>query len=67
VLADQGVQAGNPVQALGQPAPCQHLAAVIDDLDVVMVLGPVISHEQHRASRSLIRTLSAAWRRQPAI
>jgi len=52
MLADQGVQGGNPVQAFGQPAPCQPLAAVVDDLDVVMVLGPVISHEQHRASRS---------------
>ena len=53
------MQPGNPVQTLGQPPGCQHPAGVIDDLDIVMVLGPVISHEQHRASRIDSDTVSS--------
>ena len=37
-----------PSSPSGSRRPCQHLAVVVDDLDVVMVLGPVITHEQHR-------------------
>jgi len=50
VLTYQGVRPGDPVQALGQPTACQHQSAVIDDLDILMVLGPDVSHEQRRAS-----------------
>jgi hypothetical protein len=46
VLADQGVQHGDPVQPVRQSSACQHLAVIVDDLHVVMVLGPVISHQQ---------------------
>src|SRR5665647_1232967 len=53
------MQPGDPLQPFGQPSPCQHLASVVDDLDVVMVLGPVISHEQHRASRFDSDTVSS--------
>jgi len=64
------MQPGDSLEALGQPPPDQHLPPVIDDLDVVMALCPVISHEQHRLSPSrvcTVQTPSAAWRRQPAI
>jgi hypothetical protein len=59
------MQTGDPVQPLRQSSSRQYLAVLIDDLDIVMVLGPVISYEQHRASRSELS--SAARRRQPAI
>jgi hypothetical protein len=41
VLGDQGVQPGNPVQPLGQPPARHYLAIVVDNLDIVMVFGPV--------------------------
>jgi hypothetical protein len=44
---DQGVQGGDPVEPLGQAPACQHAALIVDDLDVVVVFGPVIPNEQH--------------------
>jgi hypothetical protein len=60
VLADQGVQPGNPARPLGQSSARQHLAVIVDNLDIVMVLGPVISHEQHRASGIGLHTLDSS-------
>jgi hypothetical protein len=48
--SDQRVQSGDSLEPLRQPSPGQHLPVVIDDLDVMVVLGPVISHEQHPLS-----------------
>jgi len=47
VIGDQGVQRRNALHTLGQPAPHQHPASRVDQLDVVMGLGPVIPDEQH--------------------
>ena len=44
------MQPGNTVQPFGQPPTRQPTSLLVDDLDVVMVLGPVITHEQHRVS-----------------
>jgi len=56
------MEPGDALEPLGQPSTGQHLPAVIDDLDVVMILGPVIAHEQHRVP-SLALDTTAAWRR----
>jgi len=40
---------------------------LVDELDVVMVLSPVITHEQHRTDLlNLADIRSAAWRRTPS-
>lgn len=41
------MQPGDPGQPLGQALLRQHRAVLVDELDIVMVLGPVITHEQH--------------------
>ncbi len=51
------VQAGDPVQSLGKSLTRQHLTGIINDLDVVVVLGPVISYEQHHASSPTLAVL----------
>ena len=52
VRTDQPVQLRHPGHALGQPLPRQHLPGLVHHLDVVMVLRPVITHEQpHQLSR----------------
>jgi hypothetical protein len=40
----QLAQAGDPLR---QPGPGQAALGLVDDLDVVVVLGPVVTHEQH--------------------
>ena len=47
MLGDQRVQPGDPVQAFGQPRPGQPTPVLVDELDVVVVLGPVVPDEQH--------------------
>ena len=67
---DQRVQPGDSLEPFRQSSPGEHLPVVVDDLDVVMALCPVISHEQHQLSPSRVCTVqnpSAAWKRQPAI
>ena len=49
--SDQRVQPGDSFEPLGQSSSNQNLPVVIDDLDVVMALCPVISHKQHQHSR----------------
>jgi hypothetical protein len=70
VLSDQGVQPGHPGQSLREASFGQDLAVLVDELDVVMVLGPVITHEQHRTEPPLplptMHFRSAAWRRTPS-
>ena len=49
--ADQLMHLGHPGRALGQPPLRQHLPGLVHHLDVVMILRPVITHEQpHPAS-----------------
>lgn len=49
VFSDQLVQPGHPDHALGQPSPRQPPADVIEDLHVVVVLSPVVTHiQRHR-------------------
>jgi hypothetical protein len=57
---DQRVQLSDPRDALRHPPPGQHRAGLVDDLDVVVVLGPVITHKQHPDSLRL--TLSPQQR-----
>jgi hypothetical protein len=49
-----------PSSPLGQPSTGQHPAGVVDNLDVVMILGPVTSHEQHRLRTIGLHTLGSA-------
>ncbi|GAA2901261.1 hypothetical protein GCM10010472_69360 [Pseudonocardia halophobica] len=46
VLGEQLVQPGHPGHALGQPGPAQPFPGLVEDLHIVVVLGPVIAHEQ---------------------
>jgi len=47
VLGDQRVQPGDAFKALRQSCPHQPATILVLDLDVVMILSPVISDEQH--------------------
>ena len=47
LLADQRVQAGDPADALLEFRRAQPPARLVLYLHVVVVLGPVVSHEQH--------------------
>ena len=46
VLCDQFVQCGDPRDALGQPPGGEALAGFVHELDVMVVLGPVVAHIQ---------------------
>ena len=49
VLCDQFVQSGDPRDALGQPPGGEALAGFVHEMDVMVVLGPVVAHIQdHR-------------------
>ena len=45
---DQPVQASDTIKTLRQPSARKPTPLLIRDLDVVMVLGPIVTHEQHR-------------------
>jgi hypothetical protein len=47
MLADQRMQPGQPVQPLRKPSPSQPAAGLVNEFDIVMVLGPVVPDEQH--------------------
>lgn len=47
VFTDHRVQPGDTRDALGQFRPAQHPARLVLQLDVVVLLGPVIPDEQH--------------------
>jgi hypothetical protein len=44
------MQGRHPQQALRQPPPDQSPAPLVDDLDIVMGLSPIVSNEQQPAS-----------------
>jgi hypothetical protein len=50
VLADQLVELGDPGDAFGQAGLGQPASGAVLDLDVVVVLGPVVTDEQHCCS-----------------
>jgi len=60
---DHRVQPGQTYCPLGQPRLGQHPAGLIHQLDVVMILGPIVSHAQQFASpiTLAIIELLAAW------
>ena len=61
LLPDQDVQPGHPCHALRQPPAGQHPALLVHQLHVVMILSPVIPHEQpHKFSRPKSRIWPAA-------
>ena len=62
VLGEQLVQPSQAGNALGQPRPGQPPPALVLNLDVVVALGPVITHEQHLRSLCLGSLRSAARR-----
>ena len=47
MISDQRVQPRDPGDPLRQPATNQPAPGLVDDLDVVMGLSPVITDEQH--------------------
>jgi hypothetical protein len=47
MYADQRVQPGDALQPFGQPRLGQPATGLVDELNIVMILGPVITHEQH--------------------
>ena len=48
VLRQQRVQPGHPFEALGDPSCRQDLPLGVEDADVMVRLGPVDAHEDHR-------------------
>jgi hypothetical protein len=60
--ADHRMQPGHPGRALGQPRPRQRPAAGLHQLDIMMIFGPVITHQQHARLQSRCR--ETRW--QPA-
>jgi len=60
--ADQRMQPRDPRDTLGQPRLGQPASSHIHQLNVVMVLRPVISHEQQRNSRPRRRSTAASGR-----
>jgi hypothetical protein len=53
MLADQRVQPGHPGRALSQPGPSQRPPGLIHQLDIMMILSPVITHQQQHRYLSL--------------
>ena len=49
MISDQLMEPADPRQPFRQPAPRQPTTRLVDDLDVVMGLSPVVPHEQQRA------------------
>jgi hypothetical protein len=62
VPGNQLVQPGDPRDPLSQPHPGQPPTHHIDQLDIVMVLGPVVPNEQHPSPPASVNTTSAARR-----
>jgi len=57
---NQRMQPAHPIQPLGQAPPCQAPPRSVDDLDVMMIFGPVITDKQHRSSSHPNRQVSSA-------
>lgn len=68
MFSNQRVQPGHPLDPLGQPPAGKDPPLLVDQLDVVVVLGPVIPDE-HRPLHLLLSWLHLAQRGggQPAI
>jgi hypothetical protein len=68
VFGEHLVQPGHPSHALGQPGPAQPFPGLVEDLHIVVVLGPVIPHEQrhHCLPRPLDPTLHGSVEQAPA-
>src|ERR1039458_9215988 len=63
ILPDQGVHPAHPRHALRQPLPGQHPPGLVHQLHIVMILSPVIAHEQpHPLSRPRCRKLGSSLR-----
>jgi hypothetical protein len=61
VLADQRMEPGQARRALTQPGPRQSPPGLIHQLDIVMILGPVITNEQNpHLHLPVVLTTSAA-------
>jgi hypothetical protein len=56
MLSDQRMQPGQSLQPFRKPDPSQPPAALVDQLDVMMVLGPVVPDEQHPPSLDTLTT-----------
>jgi hypothetical protein len=48
MLADHRVQPGDPGDPLGQPGLAQPATGLVLQFDVVVILGPVVSHQQQQ-------------------
>jgi hypothetical protein len=57
------MQTADPVQPFRKATACQPPSLVVDDLDVVVVLGPVIADVEHPLSPRSYGSDPVAWRR----
>ena len=48
MISDQGVQPGQPRHPFGQTPPHEPVPGGIHNLNIVMILCPVVTDEQHR-------------------
>lgn len=57
VVGDELVEHPDPVETLGQPAARELLAVVVHQMDVVMILSPIVAHEHcHQLSLRSVAT-----------
>jgi len=47
MLSDQRVKPGDALQALRQPGTREPATVHVHDFEVVMILSPIVSNEQH--------------------
>jgi hypothetical protein len=55
MLGDQRMQPRQPIQPLRKPGPSQPTAVLVNQLNVMMILSPVVPDEQHPPSLDLTR------------
>ena len=64
MVGDELVERADPVQALRETTARQLLAVLVHQMDVVMILRPIVTHEHcHRFS---LRSVRARAREPPA-
>jgi hypothetical protein len=63
-LTDQRVQPAEPLNALRDPSARQPPPGLVDDLQIVMILGPVIPNKDHSGRSFLPRIIAPMSRRR---
>jgi hypothetical protein len=66
VIGDELMEHPDPIEPFGQPSTRQLLAVAVHQMDVVMILSPIITHEHcHRVSSRSVAIEPKNSRRRP--